>query len=77
MATGERISAFEGIDRGEAKKPAAARSPDGAVRARETVHGPGKAIGSAPVPDRGIGEQAIGDPAVTPRERQVELELEL
>ena len=77
MATGKRISALEGIGRGEAEKPAAARTPDGAVRDVETMSGAGETAGTAPVPDKSIGEQAFDDRAVAPRERQVELELEL
>ncbi len=74
-ATGERISALEGIGRGEAEKRAAERAAGGAARARETLPGPPGAGGTAPVPDKGIGAQGIGDRAAAPLERQVELEL--
>ena len=74
QATGERISALEGIGAAEA---APGRPSEATLRDRERTFDEGMGIESGPVPDKGIDGKVSGEASPGERERQMEMELEL
>ena len=73
-ATGERISALEGVGAG---KPEPGNVPDRGTREAARTPDPGEGIESAPGSDTGVEAPQSGDRPDRPGERQVELEVEL
>ena len=72
-ATGERISALEGIGAAE-RTPG--KAPENAVRDTQTMRGSSEGIESAPVPDKGIEAGTAVEFSSGLVEKQVELDLE-
>ena len=72
QATGERISALEGIGVAE---PAPAKVIEQTAKKSQDMHEPGTARNSAPGPDKVPEAEKTGDGPIARPERQVELDL--
>ena len=72
QATGERISALEGIG---VAKPAAAKAVEQTAQAGRETQEPGTGSDSAPVPDKVAEAEKTGDGSLSRPERQAELDL--
>ena len=72
QATGERISALEGIG---AAKPAPAKAMEPTPRVSAEIHEPGTRRGGATVPDKAREAENTGERAISSPERQAEPDL--